>query len=317
MFQLNAHMTMMRSRKFPLTRKRARTIPYLTAVAASPAAAMRILSAGLILLFATLASVTAYSQELAKVRGDLYRFTSDDHSSIIYVTEEGVVIGDPINRDAAVWLKAEIEKQFAQPVKFMFYSHHDADHASGGEVFAESGTVVVAHENAAQHIQDKGVKTATPDIVFSDSVTLRVGGKQVELHYLGKNLTDDMIVAHFPAEEAVFAVDFVAVESLPRGDLAGAFLPDWYTSINRLAQIPFTYLIPGQGEIGIHYDAIEHGHYLRELENRVRRAHKAGATLEEMQSNIKLPRYKDWSNYEQWLPDNILGIYNALQLGDS
>ena len=262
----------------------------------------------------TFTSTATFSQsetkrELVPVLGKLYRFINNHHAGIVYVTEDGVIVGDPINKEAAEWLKAELDSRFGQAVKYVFYSHHHADHASGGEVFADDGAVVIAHRNAFDHIKKNNIATALPEVTFDEELTLQLGGEKVHLKYLGVNHSDDMIVAHFPKEEAVFAVDFVSVACLPYGDLSGGILPDWYMSIDRLTRLPFTYLIPGHGDVGIHHDAVEHAQYLRELENRVARADKAGLTLEEMQKTLKMPRYADWQNYESWLPQNIAGIY--------
>jgi len=49
-----------------------------------------------------------------------------------------------------------------------------------------------------------------PDIVYSDRMRLTLGGKVVELVHPGLNHADDMTVMYFPAERAVFAVDFLA-----------------------------------------------------------------------------------------------------------
>ncbi len=256
-------------------------------------------------------------RELVKVKGNLYRFINNHHASVVYDTKDGLIVGDPINREAALWLQAELQSRFSKPVRYMFYSHHHADHASGGEVFAEAGAQVIAHKNALANLKTKSVPTALPTILFDDTLTISLGESEVVLKYLGKNHTDDMIIAHFPAEEAVFAVDFVSVERLPYRNLQGGSFPDWYLSIDRLTKLPFTYLVPGHGKVGIHFDAIEHGHYLRELENRVKRAKKAGLTLEEMRNNIKLPRYQHWQNYDEWLPQNIMGMYRAVIDPDS
>lgn len=246
-------------------------------------------------------------RELVLVRGDLYRFINNHHAGIVYVTREGIIVGDPINSEAALWLKQELAQRFGVPVKYVFYSHHHADHASGGEVFADSGAVVVAHKNSAELIRSKNIPTAAPQVLFDQQLTLELGGKQVNLHYLGANHSEDMIVAEFPAEDAVFAVDFVSVERLPYRNLSGGQFPDWFASIDALTRLPFTYLVPGHGKVGIKNDAVEHARYLRELDNRVARAKAAGLTLEEMQNTLRFPRYSTWQNYVEWLPENIAG----------
>ncbi len=134
-------------------------------------------------------------RHITKISGDLYRFQNNFHFSVFLVTKEGVIATDPINADAAKWLKQEINNQFDQPVKYLIYSHHHADHVSGGEVFAEDDATVIAHENAPAALKKDNVPTAMPSITFSEKMILELGGKKVELTYLGRNHSDNSIVA--------------------------------------------------------------------------------------------------------------------------
>ena len=86
-------------------------------------------------------------REITKIAGEVYRFRNNAHYSVFAVTPAGVIATDPINADAARWLKDEIQKRFNQPVRYVIYSHDHADHISGGEVFADTA-VVVAHDFA-------------------------------------------------------------------------------------------------------------------------------------------------------------------------
>ena len=83
------------------------------------------------------------TREITNITGDLYRFQNNAHYSVFLVTDEGVIATDPINEEAAKWLKSEITKRFNQPVKYVMCSHHHADHISGGSVFDEA--VFVGH----------------------------------------------------------------------------------------------------------------------------------------------------------------------------
>ena len=87
-----------------------------------------------------------------------------------------MIATNPINKDAAGWLKAEIKQRFNQPVKYLILSHDHPDHSSGGEVFADTATVI-AHANAKRTIVGEKRPTAVPDVTFTDNMTLELGGK--------------------------------------------------------------------------------------------------------------------------------------------
>ena len=45
------------------------------------------------------------NKEIIQVAGDLYRFRNNNHYSVFLVTPDGIILGDPINSEAATWLK--------------------------------------------------------------------------------------------------------------------------------------------------------------------------------------------------------------------
>lgn len=252
-------------------------------------------------------------RDVTQIAGDLYRFQNNFHYAVFLVTREGIIVTDPIDAEAARWLKAELLKRFNLPIKYLIYSHDHRDHIAGGEVFADTA-LVVAHENAKAVIVGENRPTAVPHITFSDRLTIELGGKTVELTYVGRNHTDNSIVMRFPAERALFAVDFIPVKAVAFRNLADSYIPDWMESIKRVEAMDFDILVPGHGALGTKADARAFREYLEELHAAVLAAARAGTSLEDMQKTIRLDKYKDWFRYEEFLPLNIEGMYTQIQL---
>ncbi|MDH3594630.1 MAG: MBL fold metallo-hydrolase [Rhodospirillales bacterium] len=276
------------------------------------------LLAALAVLCGALWSAGASAQQeskraITKIAGDLYRFQNNFHFSVFLVTDDGVIATDPINAEAAAWLKAEIATRFGQEVEYLIYSHDHVDHIAGGEVFADTA-VVVAHDNAKAAILGEKRPTAVPEVTFSDSLTIALGGKTVELSYLGRSHSDNMIVLRFPAERALFAVDFISVKRLPYKTLSDAYFPDWIAAIRQVEAMDFDILVPGHGPLGVKADAAEHRAYLEALHGAVLAAARAGRSLEQMQAEITLEAYADWGQYEAWRPLNIEGMHRQITL---
>ncbi len=271
-----------------------------------------------VLAFGTVSGVALAQQEpqreITQIAGDLYRFQNNFHYSVLLVTSEGVIATDPIDAEAAEWLLEQIDERFGVPVKYVVYSHDHADHISGGEVFRDAGALVVAHENAKRDIIDENHPTAVPDITFDRQLTIELGGKVVELQYVGRNHSDNSLVMHFPAERTVFAVDFIPVKSMPFRNLPDWYIPDWVDSLRAVEQMDFDILAPGHGPLGDRSDVTAMREYVEDLISAVAAAARAGRTLAEAQASITLPKYQGWSQYEQYLPLNIEGIYNRIQL---
>ncbi len=273
---------------------------------------------GFVAVAAAAVAETAWAQQepkraITNIAGDLYRFQNNFHFSVFLVTPEGVIVTDPINADAANWLKAEIDKRFGVPIRYVIYSHDHADHIAGGEVLADTA-VVVAHDNAKRAIIGEKRPTAVPDVTFSDRMTIELGGKKVELIYLGPSHSDNLIVMRFPAERVVFAVDIIGVKRLAFRTLGDSYFPGWIDVIKGVEAMDFDILAPGHGPMGTKADATSQRVYLEDLHAAVLAAARAGQTLDQMKESIKLEKYRDWGQYEAWLPLNIEGMYNRVSL---
>ena len=85
-------------------------------------------------------------REITHIAGDLYRARNGLHYTVYLVTSEGIILADPLSADFAGWLKAELERLYSVPVRYVLYSHHHFDHASGARVFSETATLV-GHKN--------------------------------------------------------------------------------------------------------------------------------------------------------------------------
>ena len=269
---------------------------------------------GVTLLLATAPwaeSQQAPAREITKLAGEVYRVRNQNHYAVFAVTPAGVIVTDPINADAARWLKAEIARRFQQPVRYLVYSHDHADHISGGEVFADTA-IVVAHDNARAAILGERRPTAVPQVSFSDRMTIELGGTAVELVHVGRNHSDNSIVMRFPRERLLFAVDFIPVNGLAFRDFPDAYMPDWIESLKRVEAMDFDVLVPGHGPLGTKANVTMFREYLQDLRGEVLRYAREGKSVEEMKQLIKLPKYDAWGPRD-WFPLNIEGMYRLVQ----
>ena len=250
-------------------------------------------------------------REITKIAGEVYRFRNAGHYSVFAVTPAGVIATDPINADAARWLKAEIAQRFNQPIRYVVYSHDHADHISGGQVFTDTA-VVVAHENARAAIIGEKRPTAVPQVTFSDRMVIELGGTALELVYVGKNHSDNSIVMRFPKERILFAVDFIPVNSYSFRDFPDAYMPDWIESLRRVEAMDFDVLAPGHGPLATKASVTMFREYLQDLRTEVIRYAREGKSVDEMKQLITLPKYAAWGPKE-WFPLNIEGMYRLVQ----
>ena len=258
------------------------------------------------------AQAPAATREITKIAGEIYRFRNNNHYSIFVVTPAGIIVTDPINRDAATWLKAELQRRFNLPIRYMVYSHDHADHISGGEIFADTA-VVVAHERAREVIIGEKRPTAVPSMTISERGMIDLGGTVMQLIYTGRNHSDNSIVMYFPVEKVLFAVDFIPVNAMAFRDFPDAYMPDWIDSLRRVEQIDFDVLVPGHGPLGNRQSVTAFRNYLEDLRDQVTVLAREGKSVDEVKRTVNLDKYKAWAGFEQMSQLNIEGMYRLVQ----
>jgi len=126
-----------------------------------------VVAACALLLCAATKNVVAQTiTHFEEIADDLYFVGNATHNTLILVTSEGIILTDPLNRDFSTALKAEITERFDMPVRYVLYSHHHADHASGGVVW-EDTAVFVGHENMRAQLALPPADTPLPPEVVS------------------------------------------------------------------------------------------------------------------------------------------------------
>ena len=250
--------------------------------------------------------------EITQLTGDVYLFKHRFHQSIFIITPQGVIVTDPISSDAAAWLKAKIKTLTDQSVRYVIYSHHHNDHITGGHAFADTA-LFVSHAAARPRIlQAADPEVPTPDVTFTDRMSIDLGGKHVELIYTGRNHSDNSLVVLLPQDRLLFAVDFIPVETVAYRALPDGYPDEWIDSLKKVEDLDFDTLVPGHGKIGTK----EHVHlfreYLQDLRAAVREQVQQGASLEEAKQHLQLPKYQRWARYAEWFPENVEGMYRYL-----
>jgi glyoxylase-like metal-dependent hydrolase (beta-lactamase superfamily II) len=264
----------------------------------------------IIALFSLLSILPAAAQDaqrsLENVAGDVWQFTNNAHQAAVVVTNEGVVVTDPINAEAAEWLKAEIAQRFDKPITHLIYSHSHGDHASGGQVFGDVTTI--AHQNAPAAIDGVTVNTRV-----SEPTEIAVGGKTLELVPLGPGHGTDMLVMIVRPENVAFVVDVVSPDRLPYQDMAGVAVDGLAKQIEAVEALDFAIMLPGHGRRGDKGDATKAREYLDWLRGEVKAGLDAGKSVEEITAGMQWGPYSDWAMVQEWGPMNVEGMARWLQ----
>ena len=281
------------------------------------------------LLFAGAVGLTAQAQQpqqppfaTTKVEGteNVYIFRNGNHQSMFVVTPDGVIATDPIGygrpQGGATYV-SEIKKVTNQPIKYVIYSHHHFDHIAGGKAFKDEGATFIAQKRAKERLAMlDDPHTIMPDRTFDKSRTIKLGGTELELTYLGLNHSDSTIVMRLPKEKILFAVDFIPVGSLPGRGMIDSYPIEWEDSLKKVLAMDWDRLIPGHpgapgGRLGTKEDVQKVLAFLQDASAEVRTAAREGKCWDTVEKELKLPKYESVSNYEAALPF-VLRRYCAL-----
>jgi glyoxylase-like metal-dependent hydrolase (beta-lactamase superfamily II) len=230
------------------------------------------------------------------------------------VTPDGVIATDPIGlrRPQAVTAYIdEIRRVSQAPIRYLIYSHHHYDHIAGGKPFKDAGAAVVAHHRARDRLAELRNPDVTPvdEAVPDSGRAIELGGTRLELHYLGRNHSDNSLVMLLPRERLIFTVDWIPIESVSFRNMPDSYLPDWIDGLDHVLAMEWDRLLPGHpnagGRLGTKEDVRNFRQYLTDVSEAARGMAQEGKCFDQAMREVRLARYERWTNYEQFLPGNV------------
>lgn len=231
-----------------------------------------------------------------RISEEIYVFTSDLYAQVtagVIVTSEGAVVVDtlPFPQETKELL-AFVQKRGLH-VPYVINTHSHADHANGSYLF--KGADLVAHQHCREILRRHGekvleeakaetpevaeVQLRLPSITFDQGVTLRLGGRTIQLIPLPGH-TSDSIGVYVEEDKILFAGDAVMpVPYIVGGDRAALI-----DSLRAIDQLSLENIVQGHGEVilrGEVGETIETSiFYLETIYKKVKEAVEAGASPE-------------------------------------
>ncbi|GGC42368.1 hypothetical protein GCM10011371_32210 [Novosphingobium marinum] len=254
------------------------------------------------------------SRSIEPVAQDLYRWTSGSYRSMFLVHEDGIVVTDPLNAEAARWLKGQLEERYpGKPVSHLIYSHDHPDHTYGASELADEDTLVVSQRLARNTLVETKAQTLVPTVVFDERMTLLPDWDQeIRLRYHGSNNGRGSISMMFRPQNVLHIVDWVVIGRLPYRNLKGYDLPGMIESTRQVLELDFDRFVGGHAEMGHKDDVRRYLGYLEALHDGVRDGILAGHSLDRIKRDVALSDYSDLAHFEEWRELNIEGAYNQL-----
>jgi glyoxylase-like metal-dependent hydrolase (beta-lactamase superfamily II) len=271
--------------------------------------------------------------ELQQVAPDLYfNYDHGGSNSAVLITDDGVLVVDTrMHPDDAELLLADIRKLTSAPIRYVVNTQFHGDHYMGNVVFQREGALFIAHEDTQTVIKERfafvvssrpfaargqdpaDVVLVLPDIVFDSRVTLQLGGRSVELIYLGAGQNAGDTLVYFPHAKALHTGGVFHNRSWANTSYTPSF-EGWIDVLMAMADIDAEIYLPPHGPLATPEDLAAFTQFIQSLTVAVANAIEEGMPLDEMLRTLVFDEYSDWRGYER-RERNLRAMYEHMTTG--
>ncbi len=222
----------------------------------------------------------------------------------LLVGDEFVVMIDDSLRQTGDAVVAKAEAIAGRPVDFVINTHVHGDHVGSNQTLADSGAIIIAHDNIRKRMQvDPELNSgpgALPVITFSDEVTFHVNGQEAWVFHLPAAHTDGDAAILFREANVIAPGDIVFRGIFPFIDLDnGGSVTGYKAAMQKLIDMSNgdTKFISGHGPMGSRAGLSEDLAMLINAEAKVKALIDAGMDEEQIVSANPLAIYDDQYNW--------------------
>lgn len=282
--------------------------------------------------FASSADLQEKHSTLEELAPGVVAFTAEGDPNVGAIIGNDAVLAIDARATPALareWLD-ELRHLTDKPVRYLVLTHYHAVRVLGASAF--DADWVIAHHGTRRWIAERGEQDfesetrrfprlfrdvesipglTYPNVAFADTLTLAIGGREVDVRFLGRGHTAGDACVWLANERILFSGDLVEARAAPY--MGDAFVEEWSTTtIDRVTALEPEAIVPGRGPAVSGEEARqaidETREYLRTLWETVRDAHVGGGTLKDAFEAARAtlePRFGDWWIFEHCLPFNV------------
>jgi glyoxylase-like metal-dependent hydrolase (beta-lactamase superfamily II) len=249
---------------------------------------------------------------------------SSTFNSGIIVTDEGVVVIDALGSEAvAREVRQSVSTVTSKPVRFLISSTPHSPFTGGNAVYAD--TFRIAQEGTREDLiklLDKKTaeerKNEIPQLTFRDRITLYLGGREIQVLFLGRGHTRSDTIVFLPQERIAFMGETFYCNEFPY--ISSGYSADWLRTIEAAERLEADIFVPGHGFLprNLKETRVElrnHWQVLKDVRSAVEDQVRKGASEDRALAAIDLPQFKRFKGYQRALEIAVRRIYAELTVG--
>ncbi|MCK4711842.1 MAG: MBL fold metallo-hydrolase [Marinosulfonomonas sp.] len=287
--------------------------------------------------FASQGDMTEKKTTFVEIGDGLWAFTAegDPNSGVIIGDESVMVIEAQATPRLANKVIEEIRKVTDKPISHLVLTHYHAVRVLGASAYG--APEIIMSDAARSMVVERGQEDwdsefqrfprlfeghesipglTYPTTTFSDSMTVYLGNRRVDIMHLGRAHTAGDAVVWVPDAEVMFTGDIVEYHSACYcGD---GYFADWGETLENIAMFDPASIAPGRGDalVGREKVAAALESTLDFVESTYRPAARVaarGGSLKEAWDAVRAecdPKFGDFAIYEHCLPFNVARAYD-------
>jgi len=258
------------------------------------------------------------------LHGDETPGVSSTFNNGVIVTSEGVVVIDAQRTEPlARRVREAISRVTSQPIRYLISCTPHTPFTGGNGVYADAFRI--GHENyrtdLARLIQDAPAaeqQRKLPLATYSDRMTLYLGGKEIQILYLGRAHSRADSAVFIPQDGILYLSEIFYSEEFPY--ISEGYSADWLKTLEKAGAMQADIFVPGHGFLPKDLRQTRAGlESQRQVLTAVRAAVQEqvakGATADEAVRAIDLPELKKFKGYGRALEIAIRRIHRELTTG--
>ena len=243
-----------------------------------------------------------------------------------------IVVNTGSSRAHGQALLAAVARLTARPVLLAIDTQASPDQVLGNAAFSQLGIPVLAHRDTDQFMRERcdacvadvkakadndalaSTRVAWPTRLIEGSQTLKVGGRTLQIVYLGWTEQPGCLAVLDTDSGVLFTGDMASFGVVPQTQLS--HLPAWTDALGQLQALAPRVVVPAHGAPGGAAELALLRQYLRSLLQDTRAAYERGDGLMETVEQLNLPQFRDWALYEAHHRRNVHFTYLQIEEQD-